>query len=150
MTGTMLFCVLIRLIGLQLAVVRSEIKRQMITTYPPNVEIQRQQELRLGLMRKKHLLICKAVRRLSDHFGVFLMIVIGSIFVGVTNAFTYVLMTAMSQYGPLIGVLYGSSIVDQLIQSLLLVYFCDCISDEVIYLYLIIEFVEFLCNFVFR
>jgi hypothetical protein len=128
-----LFCVLVKIISLQLKAMRKRIVGQFIPCHPASnsslalVEMQRSQ---LVALRSHHLLICKTICQLNRFFGVFLTLEVIFIFISVINCSLFVFMSALSA-DALLGGLNTAICLDSLVHLFFLTSFSDDITNQV-------------------
>lgn len=125
-TALALFCIIVRVHALQFASIQQRIERII-----DQRNISPSQISQLKLLRRHHSLVCSSVNKVNRYFGVFLLLEVIFIFIGVTNCFMYVLMSAMSIDG-LLGAVNTIICVDHIIHLFLLTSFSDDIFNEVI------------------
>lgn len=85
---------------------------------------------RLRLMKRQHILICRAVNKINRHFGLILFLEVCFGFVGATNSLMYVFIST-KQADWQMAVLSGSILVDMIVRLVLIVVVCDRIPKEV-------------------
>ncbi len=129
-TALALFCVLARAVALHLKSIRLGIEN--LFRNPINAELLDSQRVRLKVIRKQHLLTYGLVRKLNRYFGVFLVIEVIYIFVGISNGLLFALMNVISFDGFLI-VLNLAVIIELTVYLFLATSFSDDIDIEVNY-----------------
>ena len=132
-THLTLFCILTQVISLKLKaihqLIEDKLNKRKVSSLTSVIESQRSQ---LIFLRRHHRLICKAVRKINRHFGVYLTLEIGYIFVVSINSSLYILMSGMNVDG-LLGVLSLSIWLDGFVHLFLLTSFSEDIINQVHY-----------------
>lgn len=130
-TALALFCCLARLLSLHLGAIRIRvIEQQSISFYPSSTELLEPQRLQLKVLQRQHLLICKTIGKINHYFGIFMVIEVLFIFVGVTNDAMFLLMGVIGAEG-LLEAVNGAVFVSQVVHLFLLTTFSDEIAREV-------------------
>lgn len=125
-----LFCILVRIISLQLVAIRKGIEDQLSQPHPASplsVETQRSQ---LNVLRRHHCLVCNSIRKINSCFGIFLTLEVVFIFIAFVNCSLFILITAMSN-DVLLGVLNALVCLDCIVHLFLLTSFSDDITSQV-------------------
>lgn len=130
-TALALFCTCARLVTLHLRTIRYRIEQQLIFSQPSSVSRLESQRLLLKTLKKKHNLICKAIRQLNRYFGIFLAIEVCFTFVTAINCSMYVLIGVIGNEG-FFGALNAGVILDQLFHLFFLTFVADDINSEVL------------------
>lgn len=126
-----LFCVLVKIISLQIKAIRKRIMDLFIPSHPSSLTLAETQRSQLTALRSHHRLICNTVCKLNRYFGVYLTLEVMFVFVSVINCSLFVLMSVISADG-LLGALNGSICLESLTHLFLLSTFSDDIANQVL------------------
>lgn len=127
-SALVLFCTFTQLIFLNLRAIRNHVEKQLINYNPVNAKLQ------LKDLQRQHLSLCKIIHQLNRYFGIYLVIEVTFIFVGVINCSMFVLMGVLGDES-LLGAVNGTAFIDQVVHLFLITSFSDKISKEVILIY---------------
>lgn len=125
-----LFCTMMHLISCHLKAIHNSIERQCMLSNGSNVSLLESQRVQIEILKKQHLLVFKAIRKLNQCFGVYLTLEVCYVFVGVINCVMFMLMAAIAKKG-FLGLLNFAVLVDQVIHLFLLTSSCEEISNQV-------------------
>lgn len=127
-TALALFCTLAHFVFLNLRAIRLSVEKQLTNYNPVNTRLE------LQFLQRQHLSLCKSIYQLNRCFGIYLVMEVTFIFVGVINSSMFVLMGAIGTER-LLGAVNGAAFIDQAIHLFLITSFSDQISKEVNLIY---------------